>query len=437
MTDINLLPEELREKELKEKITLNRFGKKPKLEYSRPLTAAKENKNEHNLIAREDFFIFKKIIAVIKSWLSKPNARKKPTIEKVPSYPAADLKRREPKAEGETAGSQDHFWQKIFHEDVKNESRPDSGIQPIWQESKGKAAVPALIPLKLKPEPAQVSAIKGSIALKIKEETQAKLGPKQLKQEKPKTIGYAPILAPEVKKTTLFLRLKQILSRFFRRQKGEPAAKANKQRKETAGVNLVPFEIFIAEKFREKIILFVLSVLACVIVVGLAYLSLEFYQPPTMIEVEALKSQINILDKRIAEIEGVQEEYQNLQLRISIANILLKDHVYWTNLFEFLEHYTLPTVSYLNFAGDISGNLNLSAITVDYYDVARQMLVFSEAAESIESLDISGISQDLLEETEEEDKKGSKPLAPQLPSTKYSLTLKVKPSVFKKTADSN
>lgn len=63
--------------------------------------------------------------------------------------------------------------------------------------------------------------------------------------------------------------------------------------------------------------------------------------------------------------------------RLGALKNLLRDHIYWSNVFVFLERSTLPNVRYTSFDGDISNKtLTLNAKTSDLLSMVKQIMYF-------------------------------------------------------------
>lgn len=66
---------------------------------------------------------------------------------------------------------------------------------------------------------------------------------------------------------------------------------------------------------------------------------------------------------------------ESLTIRSAPLKNLVSRHLYWTNVFKFLEENTLPNVSYSQFAGS-GTTVNLIGRATDYTTLARQILAF-------------------------------------------------------------
>lgn len=125
----------------------------------------------------------------------------------------------------------------------------------------------------------------------------------------------------------------------------------------------------------------------------LVYGGLLFYS-------KSLNSQFYSLQKRAEEISKERnKEFENeaVSLAKTLKNleVILKDHLYWSNLFSKLGELTVPQISFTDFKGDLakdgSANLVLNGKTTGYTYLARQMASFSQE-KLISDVKISGIT---------------------------------------------
>ncbi len=100
------------------------------------------------------------------------------------------------------------------------------------------------------------------------------------------------------------------------------------------------------------------------------------------------------LDRRLSSIEAKHRELTNelakstrsdavlfLERLDNLKNIL-REHIYWSNVFVFLERSTLPNVRYNSFAGDASGKtITLNAKTSDLLSMVKQIMYFESLPE--------------------------------------------------------
>lgn len=146
-------------------------------------------------------------------------------------------------------------------------------------------------------------------------------------------------------------------------------------------VSLIPKE-YKEKKFAFGVIFSKIGILAVVLVVFslLVYGGLFFYK-------KSLSKELNELQVQIIEIneqrdEEFEKKVRSLDGALKSLKILLKNHLYWSNLFSKLEDLIVPWVSFSAFSGAIDKdgavNLGLSGKTMGYTYLAKQMVSFSQ-----------------------------------------------------------
>lgn len=149
-------------------------------------------------------------------------------------------------------------------------------------------------------------------------------------------------------------------------------------------------------------------------------------------------------DNLDAEIERLEEIAENkeekiskigdLQKKVEIADILLKEHIYWTNFFDFIEKHTLPNVYYeSSFSGDIEGSYSFSAVTDDYKSISEQAAVLQQHDKVVSAQVNSGnLSFDVKEQDEnsENDSRSINSTAQRGQTVSFGLQLQLDTDIF-------
>ncbi len=82
-----------------------------------------------------------------------------------------------------------------------------------------------------------------------------------------------------------------------------------------------------------------------------------------------MREQLDIVNKEVEEIDVFQK-------RLTLVSDILKDHVYWTNYFSFLEKTILEDVTYSgSIGGSATGKYGFSATTDSFRTVENQVRV--------------------------------------------------------------
>ena len=136
-----------------------------------------------------------------------------------------------------------------------------------------------------------------------------------------------------------------------------------------------------------------------ILLIGLLVLSLIvygglFYYNKSLTEkLSELQTQTEEINRqRDTEFE---EKVISLEAALNSLKKILKNHVYWSNVFSKFESLTLPQVSFSNFNANLkddgSVGLTISGNTSGYTYLAKQMVSFSQD-ELVSNIELSGIN---------------------------------------------
>lgn len=123
------------------------------------------------------------------------------------------------------------------------------------------------------------------------------------------------------------------------------------------------------------------------------YGSLLYYNKSLTNQLSELQTQTEEINKqRDTEFEG---KVISLEAALNSLNKILKNHLYWSNVFSKFESLTLPQVNFSNFSANLkddgSVNLTLSGSASGYTYLAKQLVSFSQD-ELVSNIGLSGIS---------------------------------------------
>lgn len=88
-----------------------------------------------------------------------------------------------------------------------------------------------------------------------------------------------------------------------------------------------------------------------------------------------LEREITYIKGEIEKIKGDYETSNAFKNRLIVSSNALNQHIYWTNLFSFLEKNTLKNLYYNSFSGNLSGTYVLPATTNDVRAISYQSKV--------------------------------------------------------------
>jgi|GEM_PF-1718512 len=164
----------------------------------------------------------------------------------------------------------------------------------------------------------------------------------------------------------------------------EPSAKQQEQTKtgqppmEILETNLIKGEIITFFDWQKKIVVLTKAILIPVFIIGALYLGLMFYQKQNQAEAEALAQESIKLTAEVKQAESGLEEIMEFQARLKMVSQIFVKHIYWTNLFKFLEDNTIKDVYYAGFSGDTGGVYSLDAVGTRFSDISRQVGIFQD-----------------------------------------------------------
>ncbi len=132
-------------------------------------------------------------------------------------------------------------------------------------------------------------------------------------------------------------------------------------------------------KFFKKIIFLLFVIIFSVFTVFLLQLLLDFQKSEIDRSRYILSSENDRLSESIVNNLLYKDISNDIDLKLASVDYLLKNHMYWSNLFDFLEVNTLDTVYYTNFENNNSGEIVLYATGESFEDISRQFEVFESA----------------------------------------------------------
>ena len=156
-------------------------------------------------------------------------------------------------------------------------------------------------------------------------------------------------------------------------------------------VNLIPEDALEKEIPLSKILYLVMSlIISCALVFG-GWLWANYYYNTISITINEISSEITIKNAEIGQYRQLQKDVSALRQTIGNVQGLLDKHVYWSEVFNKLEEYTVSGVYFKSMTADINGSVALSAVGKDYETAVRQLFVFDKASDFVTDITISNI----------------------------------------------
>lgn len=204
-------------------------------------------------------------------------------------------------------------------------------------------------------------------------------------------------------------------------------------------VNLLPLDFLKQLSPSRRISGLLRAALFSFIVIGIIYGAMVSYQSYFIIQTKNNQVEITRLENEIRTYGTLQNKINSTNDQLEAVNQLLDQHIYWSNVFTMLEKYTLPNVYYTSFSGNTGGAISLQAATTDYASISRQVHIFSEQTNEVQSVSVTTATRTNYKSSEEEDTKKSENGAIEKVVTdseesagviSFSLNVQLDPSIF-------
>ncbi len=138
-------------------------------------------------------------------------------------------------------------------------------------------------------------------------------------------------------------------------------------------INLVKDEINVYFDWYKNIAMLIIFVFLSFVLVLEIYLALSWWQGENDSAVSQEEARFLEISEETKKIRGEAEEALSFQNKLSRANFLLDNHLYWSNFFGYLERNTLANIQYTSFEGDILGNFSIPAKSDTFPSLGQQV----------------------------------------------------------------
>ena len=181
---------------------------------------------------------------------------------------------------------------------------------------------------------------------------------------------------------------------------------APKAVKSQLDINLVPEELLFRQYSRsqQQIVAMILAIIIPALVVTAAYLFLNQQQKVIEGKIYQLSRNQSQLVAYISGFKDIRKKNIGLQDKLLVISQLLEKHIYWTKFFGLLEKYTLDNVYYTEFTADTSGRFILPAVATaaggqaveergadSYRQAAQQIVALKQAADFVNQLKVNNL----------------------------------------------
>lgn len=154
--------------------------------------------------------------------------------------------------------------------------------------------------------------------------------------------------------------------------------------------NLIKGEITSFFDWRRNLFVLFKRLAVATVLIGVVFLALLIWEMDIKKRGVDIKDEVDDLTEIITEKEKRIEEIKMFHQKITVAEIILEDHNYWTNFFKFLEENLLEDVHIRGaFNGNTDGTYEFTAQAKDYNTLAAQLMIF-KGLDMVKMVEIEG-----------------------------------------------
>lgn len=384
MASINLLPEDMRGKELKE---LKRRSKKLKASKEK-LSSVQENKpikkvKKPRKALFGGLFSRKKKKSISMTQGITPLARQATRVDLLSAAKKQKMNYR-PVPRVKTTGHKKSLWGVVGP--AKSPIKPVLSQVVASKVLQPKKDIPQMtakpiLPVKLSSGPVSVRPKKSGLFVRL------------FGKKKKRPISQSVPVAKQ----------KKVKSERKLKEKFHVVPKAEKSKLD---INLVPEELVIKmyPNAVQQIVGIILAIAVPAFLVFGVYVLIDSQQ--NIIEkkiVQATNDQNELIDF-IDGFQNIQKDNIRMQDKLLAVSKLLEKHIYWTKFFSLLERYTLNEVYYTEFTADTSGEFMLPAVASigigsdvkdqvasSYQKAAQQIVAFQQADDFVDEIRVDNL----------------------------------------------
>ncbi|MDP2586969.1 MAG: hypothetical protein Q8P32_04350 [Candidatus Komeilibacteria bacterium] len=137
---------------------------------------------------------------------------------------------------------------------------------------------------------------------------------------------------------------------------------------------------------------FIYAALGGLTLTGLLFLGLVLYQQKISEQEQAITAKVNESEMVYNQLKAKEAALSAWSKKVSAIQGLLDSHVYWTNFFANLQQVTTPDVYYKDINTAVDGTVTLSAVATSYLGAAKQYLAYQQADGIIKEVKISNLA---------------------------------------------
>jgi len=156
------------------------------------------------------------------------------------------------------------------------------------------------------------------------------------------------------------------------------------------GINLMPADSQAAIKqFQGEFSFLLISIFVPIILLAVVYGFLFFLQQGLNEQLAIKQAELKAKEEQIGDYLSKEKQNNQFASRLLAVKRINQEKVTWDNFFVLLEKYTLDGVYFTSLSADTSGILNLPGIADDYSVLSKQLALFRDADEFVKDFKIS------------------------------------------------
>lgn len=181
-----------------------------------------------------------------------------------------------------------------------------------------------------------------------------------------------------------------IFKNLFKKFKFNTKNKKDKYQKKDEGldVNLLPFGSNVPTT-RRMISGLIITFILTSSLIFIVYFAYFIFKARVVNNYSSLRGELDSYMEEIKKYDDLMQETSSWQEKVTEIEHLLSKHVYWTKFFEKLEENTLPNVQFIGFAGNINSSIVLNAIAPNYQTISKQWIRLQSADDFIKEVKIN------------------------------------------------
>jgi hypothetical protein len=213
-----------------------------------------------------------------------------------------------------------------------------------------------------------------------------------------------------------------------KKDKQEEIKKNSLQNPKILEVNLIKGETRISFDWGKNLSVLLVVLFIAGSLVAEIYFGLDWWATQEALKAGTLSDNIASVNREISNLKGTTDKALSYKDKSVELGKLLSDHIYFSNLFNWLEKNTLSTVKFDSFTGDNKGTYVLNARALSYSEVSWQVKAFL-ADPIVKKVEVSSVNSVVAKEKNKETSEANKAVEQ---GVNFSLDFQLDPSIFKK-----